>query len=71
MYPNKLLITMIFKNSDRKNAKIKYKTWDTKNIDDILDSNKALWGVPDDAIILELGMGEKLNKQYREKYNLP
>lgn len=66
---HKDLVTVIFKNSDRKNAKVKIKTFRNKSIDDILNA-KRIVGIPDTAVILEMGMGVKLEEQYRKKYNL-
>jgi hypothetical protein len=45
------------------------KTFRNKSIDDILDAKKLI-GVPDNAIILEIGIGEQLEEQYRKKYKL-
>lgn len=66
---HKDLVTVIFKNSDRKNAKVKIKTFRNKSIDDILNA-KRIVGIPDTAVILEMGMGVRLEEQYRKKYNL-
>ena len=38
-------------------------------MDDIL-SAKRIIGIPDTAVILEAGMGEYLEQQYRKKYKL-
>lgn len=62
-------ITIVFKTSNRSNAKTKIKTYRNKSIDDILDAKKLV-GISDKAVILEIGMGEQLEKQYRKKYNL-
>jgi len=66
---HKDLITIIFKTSDRSNAKTKIKTFRNKSIDDILDAKRII-GIPDSAIILEMGMGPYLEQQYRKKYKL-
>ena len=62
-------IVAAFKTSERANAKVKVKVWNNENIDFILSSSK-LPGVPKDAIILELGVGEGLIGKYKLKYNL-
>ena len=67
-YNNKTIV-MVFKSSNRKNAKLKLKTWQNESIDYILSANK-LPGVPDTAEILELGVGESLIKKYKLKYNM-
>lgn len=66
---HKDLISIVFKTSNRSNANTKMKTYRNKSIDDILDATKLV-GIPDKAVILEIGMGEQLEKQYRKKYNL-
>ena len=62
-------VVMVFKTSERSNAKTKIKIWNNENIDYII-SNPKLPGVPKDAIILELGVGESLIENYKLKYNL-
>jgi hypothetical protein len=66
---HKDLVSVVFKTSNRSNANTKMKTYRNKSIDDILDAKKLV-GIPDKAVILEIGMGEQLEKQYRKKYNL-
>jgi hypothetical protein len=66
---HKDLVTIIFKNSDRKNSKVKIKTFRNKSIDDILNAKRII-GIPENAVILEMGMGVQLEQQYRKKYNL-
>jgi len=66
---NDLPIVMIFKTSNRSNAKTKMKIWKNTNIDYICRAKK-LPGVPDKAIILELGLGESFIQRYKDKYNL-
>lgn len=67
-YGNKTVV-MVFKTSNRKNGKLKMKTWQNENIDYIL-SAPNLPGVPDTAEILELGVGKTLIKKYKLKYKL-
>lgn len=62
-------VVVAFKTSERSNAKVKVKVWNNENIDFIISSPK-LPGVPKDAIILELGVGESLIESYKLKYNL-
>jgi len=61
-------VTIVFKTSNRSNAKTKMKTFRNKTIDDILD--KKLPGVPDTAVILEIGMGSRFEQQLKTKYKL-
>ena len=62
-------VTIVFKTSNRSNAKTKMKTFRNKSIDEILDAKRII-GVPDTAVILELGIGKQLEEQYRKKYKL-
>ena len=66
---HKSMVTVIFKTSNRVNAKTKIKTFRNKSIDDIL-SAKRIIGIPETSIILELGIGKELEYQYRKRYKL-
>ena len=59
-------VVMVYKTSERSNAKYKLKTWSNKNMDQIL-RGKGI-GVPDDVIILELGVGSGLINDFKNKY---
>jgi hypothetical protein len=65
----KLPVVMVFKTSNRSNAKTKMKIWANENIDYII-SSKSLPGIPDTAEILELGVGEKFIDIWQSKYSL-
>jgi len=58
----------VFKTSARSNAKTKIKTFRNKSIDDVLE--KKLPGIPDNAVILEMGLGSLFEQQWRTKYKL-
>ena len=60
---------MVFKTSNRSNAKTKMKFWRNTNIDYVISASK-LPGVPENAIILELAVGEGFIESYKLKYNL-
>jgi hypothetical protein len=62
-------VVMVFKTSNRLNAKTKMKIWNNENIDYIM-SAKKLPGVPDKAEILELSVGKSFIEKYQSKYNL-
>ena len=62
-------VVMVFKTSERSNAKTKMKVWNNENIDYII-STKSLPGVPDNAIILECGVGESYIDSFKSKYSL-
>lgn len=61
-------VTIVFKTSARSNAKTKMKTLRNKNIDDVLE--RKIPGIPDNAVILEIGMGEIFEEKYKQKYKL-
>tara|TARA_Y100000389_G_C17237014_1_gene401107 strand:- start:57 stop:464 length:408 start_codon:yes stop_codon:yes gene_type:complete len=62
-------VAMVFKTSNRSNAKIKMKVWRNTNID-YINSAAKLPGVPKNAIILNLGIGDNTINSYKLKYNL-
>ena len=66
---HKSTVTIVFKTSNRSNAKTKIKTFRNKSVDDILDAKRII-GIPDAAVILEIGLGKELEQQYRNKYKL-
>tara|TARA_Y100000361_G_C11124080_1_gene324886 strand:- start:366 stop:776 length:411 start_codon:yes stop_codon:yes gene_type:complete len=65
----KMPVVMVFKTSNRSNARIKMKVWKNENVDYILSAPK-LPGVPDKAVILDVGVGESFIENYSKKYNL-
>jgi hypothetical protein len=66
---NKQPVVMVFKTSNRSNAKVKMKVWNNENIDYII-SAPTLPGVPDNAVILECGVGESFIESWKSKYSL-
>ena len=64
----KLPVVMVFKTSNRSNARTKIKVFN-KNIDYIITAKK-LPGVPEKAEIVELGIGRSFISKYKQKYNL-
>ena len=62
-------VVLVFKTSNRSNAKIKMKVWKNENIDHIISQDK-LTGVPSKAITLELGVGNAMIERYKQKYDL-
>lgn len=66
-YP-KTPVVLVFKSSNRSNARTKMKIFKTKNVDHV--NGKKLPGVPENAVILELGVGEYFIEQYKRKYKL-
>jgi len=65
----KMPVVMVFKTSNRSNAKTKIKVWNNENIDYILTAKK-LPGVPEKAEILDIGVGSSFIEEYSKKYNL-
>ncbi len=63
---------LVFKTSNRSNAKTKIKVYKTKNIDEIIDKLEKgkLPGVPAKAEVLSLGIGENMLKKFKEQYSL-
>ena len=66
---NKMPVAMVFKTSNRSNAKIKIKVWRNTNID-YINSAPKLPGVPECAVILDLLVGEGSINSYKLKQNL-
>ena len=62
-------VVMVFKTSDRSNAKTKMKVWSHENIDYII-SAPSLPGIPNTAIILETAIGEGFIEFFKSKYSL-
>ena len=62
-------VVLVFKTSNRSNAKIKMKVWKNENIDHIISQDK-LTGVSSKAVMLELGVGNALIERYKQKYDL-
>lgn len=66
---NKQPVVMVFKTSSNSNARVKMKIWANENIDYIATQTK-LPGVPDKAVVLELGVGESFINIWKSKYKL-
>ena len=68
MYAKNMPTVIVFKTSNRSNAKTKMKVIN-KNIDYVL-SAKKIPGIPDIAEWLEIGVGNSFISKYKQKYNL-
>jgi hypothetical protein len=66
----KLPISIVFATSNRSNAKIKIKTIKNKNIDQLIDCNFNIPGIPKIAVILEVGVGRAFHDIYKKKYGI-
>ena len=63
---------LVFKTSNRLNAKTKMKVYKTRNVDEIMNALEEgkLPGVPKKAEVLELALGNSFIKKYKQQYNL-
>jgi hypothetical protein len=68
MYAKNMPTVIVFKTSNRSNAKTKMKVIN-KNIDYVL-SSKKIPGIPEIAEWLEIGVGKSFIGKYKQKYNL-
>ena len=61
---------LVFKTSNRSNAKTKMKVYKTKNVDEVIDKLEegTLPGVSKKAEILEIGLGKIFIDKYKTKY---
>jgi hypothetical protein len=65
----KIPVVLVFKTSNRSNAKTKIKVFKNENIDYILTTSKLV-GVSSTAEIIDIGVGESFIERYTQKYNL-
>ena len=56
-------VIVTFKTSNRSNARVKQKVIRNKNVDEILDVKTKIPGIPEKAIILEIGLGKSFIKK--------
>lgn len=61
-------VTIVFKTSNRSNAQTKIKTFKNRSVDEILTDK--LPGVPEQAVVLEVGVGSKFIDIWKQKYKL-
>lgn len=66
-YP-KLPIGIAFATSNRSNAQYKVKVIKNRNIDELIDLNYIIPGIPAKAVIKEVVMGQSLCDKLIEKY---
>lgn len=62
-------VVLVFKTSNRSNAKTKIKVFKNENIDYVLTTDKLV-GVPSKAEIVDIGVGISFVERYKQKYNL-
>lgn len=63
-------VVVVFKTSNRSNAKTKMKVFRNRNIDEVIDANSKLPGIPAIAEFIEVGVGESFIAKYKSKYKL-
>lgn len=68
-YP-KVPISIAFATSNRKNAKVKVKTIRNRTIDDLIECNYIIPGIPAKAVIKEIGIGKIFKERYEKKYGI-
>lgn len=68
-YP-KVPISIAFATSNRKNAKVKVKTIRNRTIDDLIECNYVIPGIPAKAVIKEIGVGKIFKERYEKKYGI-
>jgi len=63
-------VVVVFKTSNRSNAQTKMKVFKNRNVDEVIDENSKLPGIPETAVWLEVGVGESFIQKYNLKYKL-
>ena len=57
-------VVVTFKTSNRSNARTKQKVINNRNVDEVLDVNTKIPGIPQNAIILSVGLGESFIEKF-------
>ena len=63
-------LVVVWKTSERSNAKYKIKAFRNYLIDYFLKIESKLPGLPEDAIILEIGLGKVFMQKWKDKYKI-
>lgn len=63
-------IIVVYKTSKYSDAKTKIKKYTTKTIDELLEGDGNLPGVPKSAILLEIGVGDRLTNIWTKQYKI-
>ena len=66
----KLPISIVFYTSNRSNARLKMKTIKNRNIDDLIECEFNIPGIPSKAVIKKVGVGKRFRDIYKQKYGL-
>jgi hypothetical protein len=62
-------VAIVFKTSNRSNARTKIKILQNKTVDEVI-GKKKIAGIPDNAVILDIGFGDYIIESYKKKYKL-
>jgi len=63
-------ISVVYKTVYRKKEKYHLTVFEDIYVDDILDSSKRKPLIPNDAEIIEIGVGSSFEEKYRKKYKI-
>ena len=66
----KLPLVIVFKKTKRANAKVRMKVLKTMDIDTFLNNKTKVIGIPETAVILQIGQGNRFIEKYKEYYKL-
>lgn len=67
---SKAPIVIAFTTSNRSNAKYKVKVVRNRNIDELMDCNYIIPGIPAKSVIKEVGIGNIFIERFKKKYNV-
>ena len=63
-------IVVMFKTSNRSNAQTKIKVFNNRNVDEVINPKTKLPGIPENAVWLEVGIGESFIQKWKSKYKI-
>ena len=63
-------VVLVFKTSNRSNAATKIKIFKNRNIDEILNPDIKIPGIPSNAIFVHLGVGRNFVGKFKLEYNI-
>lgn len=67
---SKAPIVIVFATSNRSNAKIKMKVVRNRNIDELMDCDYIIPGIPATRVIKQVGIGQSFIEEWKKKYDL-
>ena len=62
-------VVVVWKKSKHGRSKPKMKVFKTKHVDDIIGTKKV-YGIPENALILDVGVGSSFVERYKKKHKL-